>query len=112
MTTFEERERAFEAKYAHDEEFRFRVTARRDKLFARWAAEQLHLIDQEAADLTRKALAVEDGPGHDDRLLNLTRQIYLAHGAKDPGDLPTALHQCAEKALLDLLEQHPPSLTD
>ena len=34
MTTFQEREQAFEAKFAHDEEFRFLVTARRVKLFA------------------------------------------------------------------------------
>jgi len=33
-TSFQDREQAFEANYAHDEEFRFRVTARRDKLFA------------------------------------------------------------------------------
>ena len=33
---FHEREHAFEAKFARDQEFRFRVTARRDKLFARW----------------------------------------------------------------------------
>jgi hypothetical protein len=38
MTTmFDARERAFEAKFAHDEEVRFRVTARRDRLFAQWA---------------------------------------------------------------------------
>jgi hypothetical protein len=40
MTTFEDRERAFEAKFAHDEEFRFLVTARRDKLFAQWAGQR------------------------------------------------------------------------
>jgi hypothetical protein len=37
-TMFHERDRAFEAKFAHDEEFRFRVAARRDRLFAQWAA--------------------------------------------------------------------------
>ena len=43
MTTFHEREQAFEAKYARDEEFRFLVTARRDKLFARWTAARLSI---------------------------------------------------------------------
>ncbi len=32
MTTFNEREQGFEAKFKHDEELRFRVTARRNKL--------------------------------------------------------------------------------
>jgi hypothetical protein len=44
---FHERERAFEAKFAHDEEFRFRVGARRDRLFAEWAAEMLGLSREE-----------------------------------------------------------------
>jgi len=43
MPTFEDRERAFEAKFAYDEEFRFLVAARRNKLFAAQVAEQLGL---------------------------------------------------------------------
>jgi hypothetical protein len=43
MTMFDERERAFENLFAHEEELRFRALARRNHLFARWAAEQLGL---------------------------------------------------------------------
>ncbi len=38
MTTFDDREHAFESKFAHDEEMRFRAQARRDKLLGLWAA--------------------------------------------------------------------------
>jgi hypothetical protein len=38
MTTFDDRQQAFEAKFAHDEELKFRVLARRDKLVGLWAA--------------------------------------------------------------------------
>jgi hypothetical protein len=41
MSVFDERERAFEAKFAHDEAVRFRVHARRDKLLGLWAGEKL-----------------------------------------------------------------------
>jgi hypothetical protein len=41
MSTFDKREEAFERKFAHDEELRFRAGARRDALLARWAAEKL-----------------------------------------------------------------------
>ncbi len=41
MGLFEEREKAFENKFAHDEEILFRARARTHKLFAAWAAEQL-----------------------------------------------------------------------
>lgn len=41
MTTFDDRERAFEAKFAHDAELQFRVQSRRDRLLGLWAAEKL-----------------------------------------------------------------------
>jgi hypothetical protein len=46
MTTFDKREQAFENKYAHDSEIRFRAEARRNRLLGRWAAEQLGMSDQ------------------------------------------------------------------
>lgn len=41
MTTFDDRENAFEAKFAHDSEMQFRAEARRNKLVGLWAAELL-----------------------------------------------------------------------
>ena len=38
MTTFDKREEGFEKKFAHDEELRFKATARRNKLLGLWAA--------------------------------------------------------------------------
>ena len=43
MTTFDEREQAFERMFVHDEETRFRALARRNTVLGRWAAEQLGL---------------------------------------------------------------------
>lgn len=48
MTTFDDRERAFETKFAHDEELRFRVIARRNRLFGQWAAKLMGLSEAEA----------------------------------------------------------------
>jgi hypothetical protein len=48
MTTFDERERTFEKKFAHDEELRFRATARRDRMLGLWTAEKLGLTGSEA----------------------------------------------------------------
>ena len=41
MTTFDERENAFEEKYAHDEELKFKAKVRRNRLLGLWAAEKL-----------------------------------------------------------------------
>lgn len=48
MNSFQDREKAFEAKFAHDEELRFKVESRRDKLLGLWLAEQLGKTDAEA----------------------------------------------------------------
>ena len=45
MTTFDDRENAFENKFAHDQEMSFRVTARRNKLVGQWAAAKMGLTD-------------------------------------------------------------------
>lgn len=49
MTTFEDREHAFEAKYAHDAEMQFRAEARRNKLVGLWAAELMGKTGDAAA---------------------------------------------------------------
>lgn len=48
MTTFDDREQAFEKAFSRDEEVKFKVQARRDKLFGAWIAEMLSLQGEEA----------------------------------------------------------------
>ena len=48
MTTYDDRERAFESKYAHDEELKFRLIARRNRLLGAWAARLMGLSEAEA----------------------------------------------------------------
>ncbi|MGB0498922.1 MAG: DUF1476 domain-containing protein [Rubricella sp.] len=55
MTTFDDREKAFEKKFAHDAEMQFRAEARRDKLLALWAA---GLMDTPAEEIPAYVQAV------------------------------------------------------
>jgi hypothetical protein len=48
ISTFDNREKSEEARYKHDEEFRFRIIARRNKLLGLWAAEQMGLSESDA----------------------------------------------------------------
>tara|TARA_Y100001970_G_scaffold294373_1_gene452198 strand:+ start:105690 stop:106010 length:321 start_codon:yes stop_codon:yes gene_type:complete len=50
MTTFDDREKAEEARFKHDQEFQFKVAARRNKLLGLWAAEKMGMADAEASD--------------------------------------------------------------
>ena len=108
MTSFQQREQGFEAKFARDEEFRFRVAARRDRLFAQWAAERLRLPSQAAAELVAAALGAPGGPGHDSALLQRIAEAFAARGAAVPASgLAAALGQCAAQAERQLLDGPP-----
>ena len=59
MTTFDKREQGFEAKFIHDEELRFKVTARCNKMLGNWAAAHLGLTG-EAAVAYANGLVTDD----------------------------------------------------
>ncbi|MHA6344126.1 DUF1476 domain-containing protein [Roseivivax sp. CAU 1761] len=91
MTTFDERERAFEAKFAHDEEMRFRAAARGYRLLGLWAAERKGLsgaeADAYARELVRSDLEVNGA------------EAAVARVAGDPGvraDADTVRERLAE----------------
>ncbi len=59
MTTFDKREEGFEKQFAHDEDLRFKATARRNKLLGKWAAEKQGLSG-DAADAYAKEVVMAD----------------------------------------------------
>ena len=48
MSSFEDRQKGFEAKFAHDSEMQFKAEARRNKLLGLWAAEKMGLTGDDA----------------------------------------------------------------
>jgi hypothetical protein len=67
MSTFDEREKGFEAKYKHDQEIQFKVTARRNRLLGLWVAEQLGLSGAEADAYAKAVVAADfEKPGDED----------------------------------------------
>jgi hypothetical protein len=110
-TTFLDRERAFEAKFAHDEEFRFLALARRDKLFGRWAATTLKSSKEEGDALVKTVLAIADGPGHDLALLEYIAGLLSARGRGFEGSLPEVLGRCMQDARAQLVVK-PPEYSD
>ena len=65
MTTFDEREAGFEAKFAHDADTEFRVVARANKLLGHWAAGKLGLSADARDDYAREVVHAEfEKAGH------------------------------------------------
>jgi hypothetical protein len=83
MTTFEDREKGFERKFAHDEELKFRATARRNKLLGLWAAEKLGLSDEEAQGYAREVVKADLAePGEED-VFRKVRGDFDAKGVEE-----------------------------
>ena len=67
MTTFNDRENAFENKYAHDEETKFKIAARANKLLGLWAAELLGKSADDAAAYALEVIKSDfEEAGHED----------------------------------------------
>ena len=67
MTTFDDRETAFEAKFAHDEEMQFKAVARRNKLLGLWAAELLGKTGEDADAYAVEVVKADfEEAGHED----------------------------------------------
>ncbi len=59
MTAFDKRAEGFEKKFAHDEELRFKATARRNKLLGLWAAAQLGKTGEDAEAYSKEVIAAD-----------------------------------------------------
>ena len=87
MTTFDDRKRGQEAKYAHDQETEFKVMARRNKLLGLWAAEHLGLSGEEAEAYAKQVVISDfEKPGDDDVLEKV-------HGDFQTGGLDISEHR-------------------
>jgi hypothetical protein len=103
MTTFDDRKDAFEKKFAHDEELRFKATARRNKLFGLWAAEQLGKTGPEA-DTYAKAVVMADfqEAGDDDVLRKVRADLEAAGRIQGDGELRRVMTDLMERAITEV----------
>ena len=67
MSAFDKREKAYESKFAHDEELKFKANARRNKLLGQWAADKLGLSGDEADHYAKGVVLADlEEPGDED----------------------------------------------
>ena len=87
MTTFDERESSFEAKFKHDKELLFRVNSRRNKLLGLWAAEHMGLSDQHAKDYAAEVVASDFQEAGDEDVFRKVSGDLKAKGASVSDDM-------------------------
>lgn len=92
MTTFNDRERAEEAKYAHDADTMFRIVARRNKLLGLWAAERMKLSPEESDSYAKAVVQADfEEAGDEDVIRKVFGDLVSAGVDVSEGDVRAAL---------------------
>ena len=103
MTTFDDREKGFEKKFALDQDLKFRAESRRNKMLAEWAGAKLGITGAELEDYikaVRKADLAEKG---DDDVLRKVKQDFAAKGvAVDDAEIRRTMDELLAKAVTDI----------
>jgi len=105
MTTFDGREKAFEARFKHDQELQFKVTARRNRLLGLWAAERMGL-GGEAANAYAKEIVDAEFAGGDRHVVD---KLIADLGAKGhsvtEAQIRFELEHAAERAKQQIMQE-------
>ncbi len=80
MISFEDREKGFERKFAHDEELKFKATARRNRLLGLWAADLIGVTGEAAQNYAREVIKADLAIPGDDDVFRKIRADFDAKG--------------------------------
>ncbi|HYI89037.1 MAG: hypothetical protein K0Q60_3950 [Microvirga sp.] len=99
MTTFDDRKDTFEKKFAHDEELRFKATARRNKLLGLWAADRLGKSGADAEAYAKSVVMADFQEAGDDDVLRKVQADLEAGGAAGQTELRRVMDDLMERAI-------------
>jgi len=103
MTTFDKREEGFEKKFAHDEELRFKATARRNKMLGLWAADKLGLSGDEATSYAKEVVMSDFEEAGDHDVFKKIRRDFDAKGvAQSDHQIRRTMDELLEKAIAQI----------
>ena len=105
MTTFDNRENAFEDRFAHDAELQFKITARRNKLVGQWAAEKMGLTPEETTAYATSVVQADfEESGVEDVVRKLLGDLTSAGVDVDDATIRAALEDKMVQARRQFIE--------
>ncbi|HET9335219.1 MAG TPA: DUF1476 domain-containing protein [Sphingomicrobium sp.] len=106
MTQFNDRERAFEAKFARDEEMQFRILARRNRLLGEWAARLMNLSEVETEAYAKEVVRADfEEAGDEDVIRKVLGDLTAAGVDCDDGRIRETLGHKLVEAKRQIIEQ-------
>jgi hypothetical protein len=105
MTTFDDRERAFESHYARDQEMQFKIVARRNRLLGHWAAKKMGLTEAESDAYARDVIRADfEEAGDEDVIRKLLGDLTSAGVEIDEAAIRQALEHKTVEARRHFIE--------
>ena len=99
MTTFDDREKGFETKFALDQEQEFKAMARRNKLLGLWEAEKMGLSPESAEDYARAVVRADfEQPGDEDVFRKLDQDFRGSGISVSEGEIRSKMDELASIA--------------
>ena len=99
MTTFDEREKGFEAKFALDQDQEFRAMARRNKLLGLWAAEKMGLSPESGEDYAKAVVRADfEQPGDEDVFRKVAGDFKASALSVSEGEIRSKMDEYASVA--------------
>ncbi len=86
MTTFDDREKTFERKFALDQDLKFRAESRRNRLLAEWAAAKLGIAGDQLPDYVRSVVKADLEEKGDEDVFRKLHNDFAAAGVKVSDD--------------------------
>ncbi len=106
MTTFDDREKAFEAKYEHDEQLKFKVNSRRNKLLGLWAAGLLGKTGADAEAYAKEVVMADfEKPGDSDVIDKLMKDFAAAGKPMEDHTIRKQSERLADEAKKQIMSE-------
>ncbi|MET4701141.1 hypothetical protein ABIE65_004187 [Constrictibacter sp. MBR-5] len=105
MSTFDDRERQFEAKYSHDQDLQFKVQVRRNRLLGQWAAERMQLTGDASDAYAKEVVSSDfDKPGDEDVLQKVLADLNAKGVNVDARDVRIKMNELLAVAKKQIME--------
>ena len=97
MSSFDEREKSFEKKFAHDEELQFKISARRNKYLGQWASQILGYNADQEKDYIQSVIKADFEEAGDEDVFRKVKTDLKDHNISDE-DIRKKMDELNEKA--------------
>ena len=102
MSTFDERQKSFEKKFAHDEELQFKISARRNKYISQWVSSILGYDEEKEKEYTQSVIKADFQEAGDQDVFRKIKEDLKNHNMPDE-DIRNKMNELNEKAKAEFI---------